>query len=69
MIFEIKRARETDGRFISAIPAIPGCQVYAEEAERADRKCIALALRVLAEWIEYEGFNIDEGVSFKLVRP
>jgi predicted RNase H-like HicB family nuclease len=50
--FKIEVERETDGRWIAEIPALPGVMVYGKTRTDAVRSVYALALRVLADRIE-----------------
>lgn len=45
--------RETDGRWIADVPALPGCMVYGATRDEALSRAIALALHVLADRIEH----------------
>ncbi len=45
--------RETDGRWIAEIRALPGVLAYGGTREEASSKVKALALRVLAERLEH----------------
>ena len=47
--FTIELDRETDGRWIAEIPALPGALSYGATKEEASRKVEALALRILAD--------------------
>ena len=42
--------RETDGRWIADIPALPGVMVYGRTRKQALAAVEALALRVIAVW-------------------
>ena len=53
MTFRIEIEQEEDGRWIAEIPEIPGAMVYGASREDAVSRVEALALRVLAERIEY----------------
>jgi predicted RNase H-like HicB family nuclease len=53
MQLTIRLLRETDGRWIADIPELPGVTVYGSTPEEATPKAKALALRVIAEEIEY----------------
>jgi predicted RNase H-like HicB family nuclease len=44
--------QETDGRFIAAIPDLPGVLAYGATQEEAVARAQALALRVLADRLE-----------------
>ncbi|MCC7166768.1 MAG: hypothetical protein IT565_04285 [Rhodospirillales bacterium] len=48
-ILTIESERETDGRWIAEVPALPGVLAYGENRDDAIAKAEALALRVLAE--------------------
>lgn len=50
--FKIEVERETDGRWIVEIRALPGVMVYGKTRADAVRSVYALALRVLADRIE-----------------
>jgi predicted RNase H-like HicB family nuclease len=49
---QIETEREDDGRWLAAVPALPGVMAYAVTPEEAARKARALALRILADMIE-----------------
>ena len=49
----IETERETDGRWIAEAMEIPGAMAYGATREDAAAKARALALRVIAERIEY----------------
>jgi predicted RNase H-like HicB family nuclease len=51
LILEIEQ--EEDGRWIADIPALPGVISYGQNRKEAISKAQALALRVIAERIEY----------------
>ncbi|PSB41806.1 HicB family protein [Cyanosarcina cf. burmensis CCALA 770] len=53
MKLSIELETEEDGRFIAAVPEIPGVLVYGFTQQEAISKAQALALRVLAEQVEY----------------
>ena len=55
MIFTIETEREEYGRWIAEVMEIPGAMVYGATAGDAVVKVQALALRVLAERLEYGG--------------
>ncbi len=48
----VELAREEDGRWIGAVPKLPGVLVYGKTEKEAYTKARALALRVLADRIE-----------------
>ena len=50
--FKIEVERETDGRWIAEIRALPGVMTYGKTKAEAVRSVYALALRVLADRIE-----------------
>jgi len=52
MQFKIEVEQEIDGRWIAEVMDIPGVMVYDEDKARAIAKAKALALRVLADWVE-----------------
>jgi len=45
--------REEDGRWIAEVPDMPGCLAYGASRPEAVARAEALALRVLAERLEY----------------
>ncbi len=53
MPLTIETEREDDGRWIAAIPQLPGTQKYGASREEAIRRVKALALRVLADREEH----------------
>ncbi len=52
MNFRIEVEQENDGRWIAEIMDIPGVMVYGADKAHAIAKAKALALRVLADWVE-----------------
>ena len=54
MEFTIEHDRESDGRRIADIPALPGTMAYGSTAEQARAHAQALALRVVAERLEHD---------------
>ena len=52
MQFKIEVEQEVDGRWIAEVMDIPGVLVYGEDKAHAVAKAKALALRVLADWVE-----------------
>ena len=61
--FTIETEREEDGRWIAEVLEIPGVMVYGATAEDAVMKVQALALRVLAERLEYGEAGAEEFVT------
>lgn len=62
-MLSIETDRETDGRWIAEVPALPGCWAYGATRREAVANAEALALRVLAERLEHgepEAMNPDE---------
>jgi predicted RNase H-like HicB family nuclease len=49
---QIEIEREADGRFLAAVPALPGVMAYGDTEEAAVRKAKTIALQVLADMIE-----------------
>lgn len=65
MKFLIETERETDGRWIAEIPALPGVMAYGATKIEAIAKAEALAFRVLADRLEHEKKPAKEpAVSF-----
>ncbi len=50
---KIEIEREDDGRWIAEIPALPGVMAYGDNRNEAVLKAEALALRVMADRLEY----------------
>jgi predicted RNase H-like HicB family nuclease len=49
---KVELDRESDGRWIAEVPALPGVLAYAETESEARAKAEALALRVIADRLE-----------------
>ena len=65
MQFKIEVEQEVDGRWIAEVMDIPGVMVYGEDKVRAVAKAKALALRVLADWVENDQpFGRLDSVTF-----
>ncbi len=58
-MLRIEFEREEDGRWIAAIPVLPGVMAYALTREEARSRVEALALRVMADRLEH-GEEIPE---------
>jgi predicted RNase H-like HicB family nuclease len=53
MQLQIEIEREADGRFLAAIPALPGVMAYGSTRDEAVTQVKVLALRVIADEIEH----------------
>ena len=53
MNFTIEHEREEDGRWLAEVPELPGVLAYGGTVDEAVAKAEVLALRVLAERLEY----------------
>lgn len=53
MTLHVETELEDDGRWIGAVPELPGVFVYAETREGAVNAAVTLALRVLADRAEH----------------
>ena len=53
MQLQIEIEREDDGRFLAAIPALPGVMAYGATRDEAVTRVKALALHVIADEIEH----------------
>jgi predicted RNase H-like HicB family nuclease len=53
MQLSIEVEREEDGRWLTEVPELPGVLAYGQSREEAIVRVQALALRVLADRIEY----------------
>jgi len=56
---KVEIEREDDGRWIAEIPELPGVMAYGDNRNEAVSKVEALALRVMADRLEY-GEEIPE---------
>ena len=62
MTFTIEYEQEADGRWLAEVVELPGVLAYGYTAEQAISKAQALALRVLAEQLEYgEHRRVNDG--------
>ncbi len=52
-MLKIEVERETDGRWIAEVTAIPGVLTYGETEADARSRATALAFRVLADLVEH----------------
>jgi predicted RNase H-like HicB family nuclease len=68
MRFTMELDRETDGRWIAEIPDLPGVMVYGATREEAVSRAKALALRVIADRLEY-GEALPELADISFVIP
>lgn len=64
----IETERESDGRWIAEIPALPGVLVYGASRDEAVARPKALALRVLADRVE-NGKSVPETAVLFSVAP
>jgi len=53
MNFTVEFEREEDGRWLAEIAGLPGVMVYGKTREEAAARVQALALRVIADRLEY----------------
>lgn len=53
MYLTLELDREEDGRYIAEVPDLPGVLAYGATKEEATARAQALALRVLADWLEH----------------
>lgn len=65
MTFIVELEREEDGRWIGAVPDLPGVLAYGQTREEALAAAFTLALRVLADRIEH-GEALPEPVSLQI---
>jgi predicted RNase H-like HicB family nuclease len=66
MFLTVEIEREEDGRWLAAIPTLPGVLAYGESRDQAVARAEALALRVLADRLEQGEAGPDLGsVSFQ----
>lgn len=59
--------QETDGRWIAAVPELPGVLTYGGTREQAVRNAKALALRVIADKLEHGEMAADQAETLSLV--
>ena len=65
MLLNIEVEQEADGRWIAEIVELPGVMAYGATPEDAKSRVQALALRVVAERIEKQEYDIDfSNISF-----
>ena len=62
MRFQFEINRETDGRWIADIAAVPGAMAYGETIEEAKAKAYALALYAVADDVE-KSKDIPDSIS------
>jgi predicted RNase H-like HicB family nuclease len=65
MSCEIECEREGDGRWLAEVPQLPGVLAYGDSANDAMAKAQILALRVLAERLEYNETG-PQAITFTL---
>ncbi len=53
MRYDVETEREDDGRWIAAVPALPGVLAYGATRDEAIAKAEALALRVVADRLDH----------------
>ena len=64
--FKVETEREDDGRWLAEVLELPGVLAYGDSAQVAVAKVQALALRVIAERLEYGEAGPDLlSISFK----
>ncbi len=51
MRLDVQLARESDGRWLAEVPALPGCIAYGDTRDAAVGHVVCLALHVLADQI------------------
>ena len=59
---QIELEPEQDGRWLAAVPALPGVMAYGATQEEAVRKVKVVALQILADMIE-SGEDVPEPVK------
>jgi predicted RNase H-like HicB family nuclease len=62
---QIECEREGDGRWLAEVPQLPGVLAYGDSANDAMAKAQILALRVLAERLEYNETG-PQAITFTL---
>ena len=50
---KVEVEKESDGRFIAEVPAIPGAMAYGDSQDAAVAKVEALVLRILADRLDH----------------
>ena len=53
MQLQVEIEREQDGRWVAAVPALPGVMTYGDTQREAIARVKSLALRVIADRIEH----------------
>jgi predicted RNase H-like HicB family nuclease len=58
----IEIEREEDGRWLAAVPELPGVMAYGDSSEEATRKAKTVALQILADMVD-SGEELPKGLS------
>jgi predicted RNase H-like HicB family nuclease len=59
-MLKIETEKESDGRWIAEVPSLAGVMAYGKTKAQARAKVIVLALRVIADRLEYgEPFTVQ----------
>jgi predicted RNase H-like HicB family nuclease len=59
MTYSIEVEKEADGRWIADVPDLPGVLAYGATRVEAAARVQALALRVVADWLEHGELSPD----------
>lgn len=68
MKYTLECEREDDGRFLAEVPELPGVLAYGKTADEAKAKAEALALRVLADRLDFQEAKAHN-ISFEVLVP
>lgn len=63
MKFTIEYEREEDGRWLAEVLELPGVLTYGKDVEEATARAQALALRVVADRLEYSEVTLKAAQS------
>lgn len=65
-VLKVELEKENDGRWIAAVPELPGVMQYGATQDEAFRKVRALALHVLAEQSEDGNREVPTSLRFSV---
>jgi predicted RNase H-like HicB family nuclease len=66
MKFTVEYEQEDDGRWLAEVKELPGVLTYGKDPDEAASRAQALALRVIADWLEGQAadrFSQNSGTS------
>lgn len=63
MQFQVETELEDDGRWLAEVPELPGVLAYGATRDAAIGNVEALALRVIAERLQFEKYQTTDGTT------